>query len=141
MAIQQLIGAKIRSAILQVPTSGSFTPGAAATNFEITEDIDGNAIPRGMKITGITVSHINPANGAAVSTKSDMRIYRSYQRLAKHIVYEDIAVQAETRKLNATEWDYVNEDRALEIVGDISIQTGAAACAAVIEITYQAHGR
>lgn len=141
MAVGQLIGAKLRSAIIQVPPSGTLTPAAAATVFVITTDKDGNPIPSGFAVKGVTVSHINPSTGAEVSTMSDLRFYRSYQMLKKHIVYEDIAAIAETRKLNASEWTYINEDGALEIVGDISIQSAQPACAAVIEITYEAHGR
>lgn len=139
MTIGTLMKPKRRSAIKQVPDSGTLTPGAALTTFSIRTATDGELVPNGMEIRGVTVSHINPSTGAAVSTISELILYRSAGRLAKHIVYEDAwdSLPATERRLNNTYWDYHNEDKSNEIFGAVRIKSGANAAAIVIEISFE----
>lgn len=135
-----LVSGKTRVCQTRIPGSGVLTNGAAVTAFEITTDIDGKTLPKGMKIKRIAKAHVD-TNDAAVDSISELILYSKYAKAAKDKVYEDTwsdFTEADDFLPDGTEIPYINQDGVGSLYGTVRIKSGATDAAVYLTITFEA---
>ena len=109
--------------------------------FVFTADVEGNPIPVGFRVTGVSVI---PHDGAdpkvAVATVWRLRLYRKYAKAVDDLVYEDTRYglpASSDPSLDSTPWDFLNQDGSGGIYGTIGIENGATDCSFSIGVSFE----
>ena len=120
---------------------------AGMTNWEATEDVDGNAIPARIRVTDVIVQ-------PTASTIRAIRMFGKSGRVndptdADHsLIYEDnwsdYTEASDEQTADRTPWTYIDEscsdERQATIYGSVSVKTAANASAFLIDIYFTERG-
>lgn len=136
----KLVSGSLRVARKRIPAEGVLTNGAAVTAFEIAEDMNGDAIPKGMKIKRMVTAHVN-ASDVAVASISEATLYGTYAKAAKDMVYQDAwsdFTEAASYKFDGTEVPYINLDDQGVMQGTARVKSGATDAALYLTVYFEA---
>ena len=137
--MQQMVLGKYRTCQQRVPAIGVLTNGAAVTAFSITQDVDGNALPAGLKIKSMTIAHVD-VNDATITSISEVCLYNRLVRAAKDKIAEDAwsdFTAATYHKFDTTERLYMNLDRVGAIHGTARVKAAATDAALYVTIDFE----
>ena len=138
--MQNLIMGKFRVAQARIPAEGVMADGAAVAAFEILTDMNGDALPKGMKIKRMVTAHVD-TNDASVTSISEMLLYGTYEKAVEDMVYQDAwsdFTEASAYKFDGTEVPYINMDGQGAIQGTARVKTGATDAALYLTVYFEA---